>query len=72
MSKEDDLKRYHAAAHGVQTGIAVGMQFDKTIADPKHLRTGIYMSKSDIHALATLLIRKGVFTEERILQATCR
>lgn len=37
--------------------------------EPKHLRVGIDLSKSDQGALATLLIEKGVFTLEEYVAA---
>lgn len=66
MTLEDDQRRYNKAAHGVQTAIAVTMGRD---TEPKHLRVGIDLSKSDQAALATLLIEKGVFTLEEYVAA---
>jgi hypothetical protein len=37
--------------------------------EPKHLRTGIDITKSDQGALATLLIEKGVITEAEYFKA---
>lgn len=53
--------RYEAAAHGMQTGVALrpGAK-DQT---PKHLRVGVNVAMSDIGAICALLIEKGVFTE---------
>jgi hypothetical protein len=36
---------------------------------PKHMRTGIDMSKSDMGGLATLLIAKGVITQDEYVEA---
>jgi len=62
-----ETERYMAAMHRVQTAIA--FRPDKKNQEPKHLRTGIDMSKADMGGLATLLIEKGVFTTEEYLTA---
>ena len=64
MTDED---RYYAAAHRVQTAIAYGVA--SKAMEPKHLRTGIDMSKAEMAGLATLLIAKGVFTLEEYTEA---
>jgi hypothetical protein len=66
MSLEEDRQRYLAAAHAVQTAIAFTMGRD---TEPKHLRVGIDITKSDQGALATLLIEKGVITEAEYFKA---
>ena len=60
-------QRYEAAAHRVQSCIAAVP--DHPNQTPKHLRVGVDMSKSDMGGLASLLIDKGVFTEEEYLEA---
>lgn len=54
-------ERYLAAAHAMQSGVA----FDPDTSDrePKHLRVGINSAMSDISAIASLLIERGIFTE---------
>lgn len=61
---------YEEAAHGVQSAIAQGMADGSGLAEtePKHLRVGVDMSKSDMFGLATLLMQKGVFTLEEYLE----
>ena len=63
--------RYTDAAHRVQTAISVLMNRDPdySAVQPKHMRVGIDMSKSDMCGLARLLIAKGVFTEPGYLDA---
>lgn len=39
---------------------------------PKHLRVGVDMSKSDQAGLARLLIAKGIFTEAEYLDAVTK
>lgn len=57
--------RYMRAAHAMQTGVATEIGLgDSTPTDPKHLRVGINSAMSDQRALATLLIQKGIFTQE--------
>ena len=62
---------YSAAGHRIQTAIAVLMGRDPTYSavEPKHLRTGIDLQKSDMGGLATLLIAKGVFTQDEYIEA---
>lgn len=66
MSLEEDRQRYMNAAHAVQTAIAFTMGPE---TEPKHLRVGIDLTKSDQGALATLLIEKGVITEAEYFKA---
>lgn len=60
-------ERYMRAAHRVQT--AIEFSPDKTGQEPKHLRVGVDLSKSDMGGLAQLLINKGLITEEEYLLA---
>ena len=61
--------RYMAAAHGMQSGVAMKMNFDPADTTPKHLRTGVNASMSDLGGLAKLLIDKGLITEEEYFSA---
>lgn len=70
MPSSDVTDRYQRAAHRVQTAIATLMAMPGYNAtDPKHLRVGIDMSKSDMGGLATLLIEKGVITQDEYIEA---
>lgn len=60
-------QRYAAAGHRVQTAIAA--MPDHPNQTPKHLRTGVDMSKSDQAGLAKLLMDKGLFTLEEYIEA---
>lgn len=62
-----ETERYERAAHRVQT--AIGAVPEHPNQTPKHMRTGIDMSKSDLGGLAKLLIDKGIFTLEEYLTA---
>ena len=64
MSIEQDQSRYLAAAHAMQTGVALDMEADPTAAAPKQLRVGVNSAHISVEALATLLIKKGLFTIE--------
>lgn len=71
MSTRDELeRRYHAAAHAVQAGVAMELADDERngnpnpATSPKQLRTGINMAMVEHGALVRLLIAKGLFTEE--------
>lgn len=70
MPTEDDINaRYLRAAHAVQTGVAYTLEYDPSPGTPKHLRTGLDLSKAEHGALVRLLIAKGLFTEDEYLQA---
>ena len=64
-------QEYAQQAHRVQTAIAALMAVDPAYkaAQPKHLRTGIDMSKSDMCGLVRLLISKGIITNEEYIEA---
>lgn len=64
-----DEERYQAAAHAMQSGVALELSSGSTEATPKHLRVGINSAMSDVGALATLLIEKGVFTREEYVRS---
>ncbi len=70
--KKDEMRdlglTYEEAAHGVQTAMAVDIAAGKRATEPKHLRVGIDMSKSDMLGLAMLLMDKGVFTSEEYVE----
>lgn len=59
---------YLEAAHGVQSAIAQSMAEGSRETEPKHLRVGVDLSKSDTYGLATLLMQKGVFTQEEYVE----
>ena len=61
MSQED-RKRYEAAAHAMQSGVAMKMNYRPDETKPKHLRAGVNSAMVNSAALATLLIGKGLFT----------
>lgn len=65
----DAKERYLAAAHAMQSGVAMEMQLGSNDTTPKHLRTGINSSLVNSSALGELLIAKGVITEDEYLEA---
>lgn len=73
MAKTDDLhRRYLAAAHAVQAGVAMELNDDPptrsgSAASPKMLRTGVNMAMIEHGALVRLLIKKGLITEEEYM-----
>lgn len=71
----DTVRRYNAAMHGVQSAIAVEIQLlgaNAAGADAKHLRTGVNSAMVNDHALANLLIEKGVFTRAEYGEAVAQ
>lgn len=61
--------RYHKAAHAMQSGVAMEHGRGGEDGSPKHLRVGVNAAMSDMAGLVSLLIAKGVFTEEEYLDA---
>lgn len=60
-------KRYKKASHAVQTGVALEIELggeQGAAATPKYLRVGVNSAMSDHGALARLLIKKGVITQD--------
>lgn len=55
-------KRYMAAAHGMQSGVAMELNLDPKISTAKDLRVGINSAHVTNLGLARLLMAKGVFT----------
>lgn len=68
------MSAYERAAHRVQSAIAflMGRDPDYTAVQPKHLRVGIDLSKSDQAGLAALLMEKGVFTKDEYIAAVTK
>lgn len=74
MTHRDDLqRRYLAAAHAVQAGVAMEMNDDPpsntaSPVSPKMLRTGVNLAMVEHGALIRVLIAKGLFTEEEYFE----
>lgn len=64
MSTNERLDRYFAASHAMQSGVAMEMNFNPKPTEPKHLRVGINAAMVEHHALAQLLMDKGIITTE--------
>ena len=62
-------ERYTAAAHAMQSGVAMKMNYDAAETTPKHLRVGVNSAMAEHGALARLLISKGVITEDEYAEA---
>jgi len=61
--------RYLKAAHAMQSGVAMKMNFDPAETEPKGLRTGINSAMVEFSALVKLLTAKGILTEEEFMVA---
>ncbi len=74
MTKRDDLqRRYLAAAHAVQSGVAMELNDDPpsnsaSPVSPKMLRTGVNLAMVEHGALVRVLMAKGLFTEEEYFE----
>lgn len=64
-------ERYQAAAHKMQTGVALEMHDPerKSATEPKHLRVGINSAMVEGSALGLALMRKGVLTPAEYFSA---
>lgn len=69
MSDEslENIRRYERALHALQTGVSYDL--DNKPEEPKHIRTGINSAFVDSAALAGLLMKKGVITNEEYTKA---
>jgi hypothetical protein len=56
--------KYHEALKAMQAAIGMDVETGTKSASPKHLRVGINSAMIDTGAIARLLIKKGVFTEQ--------
>ena len=65
MNKIDELKnQYLQLAHAMQSGVAAMMDVDDNATRAKHLRVGVNSAMVETSTIATLLVKKGVITEE--------
>lgn len=64
MNIEEKRERYKELLHAMQTGVAYVQAKDPIDGSPKHLRVGINAAMIEHAALANLLIRKGIITDE--------
>lgn len=78
-SRNKKFELYEKLAHAVQSGVAYTLAIDHpevedinkddNLREHKHLRTGIDTSKADLGALVSLLIEKGLFTEDEYIDS---
>lgn len=61
---DDNRQRYTDAAHGMQSGVAMKMNYNQPETTVKHLRVGVNTAMTDHGALVELLVAKGLITEE--------
>lgn len=68
MTNQQDLDaRYMAAAHAMQSGVAMWMNYDAAETRPKDLRVGVNSALVSDGALVKLLVDKGVITHEEFM-----
>jgi hypothetical protein len=70
MELKDLGLSYEDAAHGIQSAIKFEQENERreVRSEIKHLRTGLDCRAADALGLATLMIKKGVFTEQEYLE----
>ncbi len=69
MTAATPQQRYRDAAHAMQSGVAMKMNYDPSETTPKHLRVGVNSAMSAQSGLVTLLIEKGLITEAEYAEA---
>ena len=69
MTLEEKRTKYLQLCHAMQSGVAAKMNRDNSDTLPKHLRVGVNFAMVDSAALATLLMKKGIITEEEYYDA---
>lgn len=73
MSDQEKIEslrnEYNRLMHAIQTAIGFEMNFDNTIANPKHLRVGIDSNFISNLAIANLLLSKGIITSVEYYEA---
>lgn len=56
-------------SHAIQSYTAYMLHRNPSSSSPKHLRTGIDLTKAEMGGLAVLFVRKGIITNEEYLAA---
>lgn len=62
-------RRYEAALHAIQSGIATLIDLGDSLASPKHLRVGVDSAHVTDLAVSRILIAKGIITEREYAEA---
>lgn len=61
-------QRYMDLAHSVQSAVGWLLERDAKSGTPKHLRTGLDVTKCEQAALVNLLVDRGIITEEEYVR----
>lgn len=69
MTLAEKRQKYLDLCHAMQSGVAAKLQRDNSDTTPKHLRTGVNSAMVDSAAVATLLMKKGIITEDEYYDA---
>lgn len=64
MTIEEKKALYLQLAHAMQTGVAAMAERGPKDMTPKHLRVGVNMAMVEHAALVSLLLEKGIMTED--------
>lgn len=64
MTLEEKKAKYKSLCHAMQTGVAFVMEKDPSGTSPKHLRVGINSAMVEHGALVSLMVKKGLITED--------
>ena len=69
MSREEDMRRHALASHAMQAGVALEQTRGSKNGSPKMLRVGVNVALRDHASLVSLLIAKGVITDDEYCAA---
>lgn len=64
MTLQEKKAKYVSLCHAMQTGVAFVMEKDPSGVSPKHLRVGINSAMVEHGALVSLMVKKGLITED--------
>ena len=62
-------QRYLDAAHAMQSGVAMNLNYEQDEASPKSLRVGVNSAMVEHGALVKVLTAAGIITDEQYFEA---
>lgn len=66
---QEHHQRYLRAAHAMQSGVAMNMNYEPSETDPKHMRVGVNSAMIEHAALVDVLVEKGLITHEEFFKS---
>lgn len=69
---DQDNRRYHDAAHAMQTGVKTIVHYEPSETTNASLRVGVNSAHVSMAALTQLLLEKGLFTMDEYAAANAK